>query len=81
MSDRHEYLKEKTRIDELLADGFEAVAFRETLDGDVVRFARAVSGGAGEMLEILLRHPDARKYLGTVVIGRSGTSSAAADVS
>jgi len=72
MSEWHEYMKEKQLIDELLAGGYEAAEFAETLDGDRVRFVKA---GSGEKTEVLLRNADARKYLGSVLFGRLGDVS------
>ena len=77
----HEYVKEKQLIDELLSGGYAVAEVTETLDGDVVRFARDAGSGTPETLEVMLRNADARKYLGTVLIGRLREQRPSADVS
>jgi hypothetical protein len=80
MSAWHEYVKEKQWIDDLLSGGYTVAEVAETLDGDVVRFARDAGSGKRETLEVMLRNADARKYLGAVLIGRLRENRAAADV-
>ena len=70
MSSWQEYAEEKRVIDELVSGGFAPAEVTETLDGDAVRFVKAEGGGAREAREILLRHPESRKYLGAVLLGR-----------